>query len=108
WSVVGVSDFNGDGDADILWRQSTGALVDWSMKGSSISSRANLTYQGSAVTPDSTWSVAGIGDFLGNGTSDILWRQSATGALAEWQMNRATISSSAGVTYQGNAVTPDS
>jgi hypothetical protein len=108
WSVAGVGDFNGDDDADILWRQNTGTLVDWSMNGSSISSSANLTNQGSTVTPDSTWSVAGIGDFNGDGKSDILWRQSTTGALADWQMNGATISSSANFTSQGKAVTPDS
>jgi limonene-1,2-epoxide hydrolase len=108
WNVAGVGDFNGDGDADILWRQSTGTLVDWSMNGSSISSTANITSQGGTVTPDSTWNVAGIGDFTGNGKSDLLWRQSTTGALAEWQMNGATISSSASVTSQGGTVTPDS
>jgi serralysin len=109
WTVVGVGDFNGDGKTDLLWRQSgTGTLADWSMNGSTVTSSAGVTYQGSAVAPNSTWSVAGVGDFNGDGKSDLLWRQSTTEALAEWQMNGATISASAGVTYQGAAVTPDS
>jgi hypothetical protein len=108
WNVAGVGDFNAGGDADILWRQNTGVLADWSMNGSTITSSASLTYQGKAITPNSTWSVAGIGDFNGDGTSDILWRQSTTGALADWSMNGSTITSSASLTSQGKAVTPDS
>jgi hypothetical protein len=108
WSVAAVGDFNGDGDADILWRQNTGALADWSMNGSTITSSASLTYHGAAVTPDSTWSVAGLGDFNADGKSDILWRQSTTGLLVDWQMNGATVTSGASITYQGAAMKPDS
>ena len=32
------------------------------------------------------YQVAGIGDFTGNGTSDILWQNSATGDIDEWQI----------------------
>jgi hypothetical protein len=32
------------------------------------------------------WQVAGVGDFNGDGTSDILWRNSSTGQLDEWHM----------------------
>ncbi len=32
------------------------------------------------------YQVAGIGDFAGNGTSDILWQNSATGDMDEWQI----------------------
>jgi hypothetical protein len=108
WDVIGIGDFNGDADADIVWRQSTtDALVDWSMNGSTITSSTNFTYQGNVVAPDSTWSVVGIGNFAGNGDSDILWRQSATDTVTEWQMNGSTIESGNVVTLQGAAVKPD-
>ena len=107
WSVAGIGDFNGDGNDDILWRNSNGSLAMWLMDGSTIQSSAAPTYQGSAVSPDSSWSVAGIGDFTGNGDDDILWRQSS-GALALWLMNGSTITSSQTVTYQGSPVNPDS
>ena len=106
WSVAGIGDFNGDGDADILWRNGNGSLVEWLMNGSTILSTATPTYQGSAVSPGSSWSVAGIGDFTGSGDADILWQQSTTGTLAMWLMNGSTIESSASPTFQGNAISP--
>ena len=36
------------------------------------------------------WSIAGVGDFDGNGRADILWRSSA-GEVAFWFMNGAAI-----------------
>ncbi len=34
--------------------------------------------------PGAGWQVAGIGDFTGNGTSDILWHNVNSGDIAEW------------------------
>ena len=34
---------------------------------------------GSPGTPSSNWAIPGVGDFNGNGSSDILWRNSTTG-----------------------------
>ena len=36
------------------------------------------------------WQVAGIGDFNGDGTDDILWRNPTTGQVDEWHMAAAT------------------
>jgi hypothetical protein len=108
WSVAGIGDFSGDGDADILWRNSNGSLAMWLMDGSTIESSATPTYQGSAVSPDSSWNIVEIGDFNGSGDSDILWQQSTTGALVEWQMNGSQIVSSQSVTSQGTPVAPPS
>ena len=32
------------------------------------------------------WSVAGVGDFNGDGTSDILWRNPTSGQMHEWKL----------------------
>jgi hypothetical protein len=106
WSIAGIGDFNGDGKSDILWRSSNGDLVDWTMNGSQVMASQNVTLQGSPATPDASWSVAGVGDFNGDGKSEILWRNS-DGTLIDWTMNGSQITSSTGVTYQGGRPAPD-
>ena len=84
-------DFNGDGKADILWRNSTtGANTIWLMNGAVISSGATF-----ATVVDPNWGIAGLGDFNGDGKSDILWRNRSTGENTIWLMNGAAISSAA-------------
>jgi ELWxxDGT repeat protein len=106
WSIAGVSDFNGDGNADILWRNSSGEVATWLMNGTSITSGADVTSNGAAVRPDASWSVAGTGDFNGDGNADILWRNSS-GEVSIWLMNGSTITSGADVTSNGTTVRPD-
>ena len=106
WSVVGIGEFAGGGTTDILWRSVNGNLIDWIMNGSQITSGQALTFQGNAATPDASWSVAGIGDFNGDGNSDILWRN-INGTLADWRMNGSQITSGQAVTFQGHAVDLD-
>ena len=80
WSIVGVADFNGDGQADILWRHTSGAVVAWLMNGATVASVATV---GSA---SSDWSIVGVADFNGDGKADILWRH-ASGAVVVWLIN---------------------
>jgi FG-GAP-like repeat len=86
WKVAGNSHFNGDGKADILWRNDDGRLVLWQMNGAAIAS-STLT---STPSRDSSQTIAGIGDYNGDGKADILWRKD-TGATEVWQMNGATV-----------------
>jgi serralysin len=106
FSVAGLSDFNGDGSTDALWRSTSGVLADWSMSGSVIASSAELTFSGAVVRPDASFNVAGAGDFNGDGKSDVLWR-STSGVLADWTMSGSIITSSAELTYNGTVTRPD-
>ena len=106
WSVAGISDFNGDGNTDVLWRNSDGTLADWTMNGTTIVSSGILNIGGVAVNPDATWSVVGTGDFDGDTRADILWRKS-DGTIAEWSMNGASILSSGVVNFAGVGVKLD-
>lgn len=77
-----ISDFNGDGKSDILWRNfSSGRNRYWSAakstSGKELASVDNLK-----------WFVAGIGDFSGDGKADILWRNKNTDQVVLWRDGR--------------------
>src|SRR6266404_4441443 len=65
-----AKDFNNDGFADLIWEQSvTGQRLIWFMdKGVPIGT-ARLG------TVDPSWHIAAVGDFLGNGESDLVWER---------------------------------
>jgi hypothetical protein len=53
WKVARVADFQGDGKADIMWRNSTsGANSQWLMNGPVIALSSSLT-----PVPDPNWHV---------------------------------------------------
>ena len=81
----GDLDLNGDGKADVLFRNDDGRVAEWQMNGNTIVSSVVLS-----SNPGTAWKVAGTGDFNGDGRSDILW-QHDDGRVAEWQMNGNTI-----------------
>ena len=95
----GPTDFNGDGQADILWHhQTTGELYTWMLDGT-------VTTGGSYLTPksfaDTKWQIRGLADFSGDGKVDVLWHHQATGDLYVWTLDGT-------VTTGGSYLTPKS
>jgi hypothetical protein len=84
-AVVGHDDFDGDGTADLLWRNAQAGTNElWLMQGLRATSRS-LTPQ-----PEG-WRLAGTGDFDGDGTADLLWNESATGASEIWHLTGGAV-----------------
>jgi hypothetical protein len=81
-------DINGDGKADILWRNhADGRNALWTMDGMSIAD-ISLIYK----VDDQNWKIVGRGDFNGDKKSDILWRNNLTGLNYIWMMDGFTVS----------------
>ena len=80
WTVAGTGDFNGDGAQDILWRHaSSGQITQWLANGG-----GGFTANPAAtVNVGTDWHLFGIGDFNGDGRSDLLWQQNG-GLLIDW------------------------
>ncbi|KGQ20301.1 Calcium-binding RTX toxin-like protein [Lysobacter dokdonensis DS-58] len=72
-----VNDVDGDGFADILWREGPGG-VQYSMF--RVTQYCIRAYYNCPTTVDPYQEPQALGDFDGDGTSDILWRNPATGA----------------------------
>jgi uncharacterized delta-60 repeat protein len=90
WKINGTGDFNADGKTDILWSNTNaGAMAIWQMNGSQVVDSSRT----SAPLPDASWTLSGIGDFNGDGKSDVFWRN-ANNSMAIWQMNGAQVVSS--------------
>jgi hypothetical protein len=86
WAIVGQRDFNGDGFADLLWRNSSsGQVVIWLLNGTSVIGG------GSPGTVTTDWFVFGTGDFNNDGNGDILWYHPFSGQVVLWFMNGAAV-----------------
>ena len=80
-SASRLPDLDGDGTADIIWKDATsGAYAFWLMANGAASSASVF-----AISDE--WSIAATGDFDGDGRSDLVWRSGITGLTAIWRMD---------------------
>ena len=91
-------DFNGDGKADILWRDPVNFTLDiWYMNGLTFSTAADnflLTF----------WQVVACGDLFGDGhTTGIMWKQPQTNEIAFWGSGGGCAAAAASPWLPGNA-----
>src|SRR6266545_3554224 len=96
WHVQGTGDFNGDGDSDVLWRQDgSGQIYVWEMNGQQVQTEGAVAH--APLTTD--WHVQGVGDFNGDGNSDVLWRQDGSGQVYVWEMNGQQVQAEGAVAH---------
>ncbi|MBF0608932.1 MAG: FG-GAP-like repeat-containing protein [Candidatus Magnetobacterium sp. LHC-1] len=80
-------DFDGDGKADVLWRnKATGDTAIWLMRGTEIIG-GGIVASGIAAG----WIIRAVGDFNADGKSDVLWQDTVTGDVAIWLMEGGSI-----------------
>ena len=89
WTIAEAGDLDGDGKADLLWRDDAGTTAAWLMNGTAVAGGALLP------TLPAEWVLTGVGDFGGDGKDDILWTNSTTGDRAVWLMDGLTVASGA-------------
>ena len=100
WQIRGISDFNGDGQKDILWHhQADGRLYVWFMNGLTVTSGSYLTPSAFA---DTQWVIRGVADFNADGKSDVLWHHQGDGSLYVWFLG----GTNGVVTQSGSYLTP--
>lgn len=78
WSAQETFDMNGDGRADILWRNANGAVAAWQAQDGGF---AQTAYYHGPIGTD--WRIAATGDTNGDGRDDILW-QNKDGSISTW------------------------
>jgi hypothetical protein len=75
-------DLNGDGKADIVWRNTeNGFVAVWLMDG------LTLGPWGTPGGAPTTWVIAGIGDLNDDGKADLVWHNTSTGEVGGWLMD---------------------
>lgn len=79
---IAGSDFNGDGNADLVWQnQNSGDVATWTMNGAT--PVAGVSLAGSVGTE---WKAVAAPDLKLDGNAGLLWRNMQTGALAFWHL----------------------
>ena len=84
--ITYTGDFNGDGKADILWRDAANQKVAiWLTDGTTLKSPVFLP------NVPANYTIVDIADFNGDGKADILWRDAANQKVAIWLMDGTTL-----------------
>jgi hypothetical protein len=87
WILLGVGDFNGDSNVDIVWNHRVdGRNCVWYMKGNSF-----IDYGAFPRGANLDWIPGGVADFNRDGKPDLLWRNEKDGRNAVWYMDGTTL-----------------
>jgi hypothetical protein len=85
--LVARGDFDGDAQADIVFRHAqSGTVRLWLMNGVERSAATDTT---PPAEDQLEWTVVGTNDFSGDRRNDLLWRHGGSGALRVWAMDGA-------------------
>jgi hypothetical protein len=80
-NVVGIGDFNGDFDTDVLWRDTANNVGIYYFNGGRIIDSTTIGYV------DPVWQIQGTGDFDGDGFGDVVLRNTSNGDVGIWRLD---------------------
>jgi hypothetical protein len=116
WKIVAVNDSNHDGKDDILWRnQTTGEIAVWFVNTAKLDGN-NFSITGEFIVDKNAkrlqvtsadWKIEAFADYNGDGKSDLLWHNQASGEIALWWLDSATAIRTEFVTYNGSIINID-
>jgi hypothetical protein len=83
--IVGLGDFNGDGQTDFLYRDVSQNLTTvWLMNGTTFAASVSLPGLSTPLDPAAS---AAVGDFNGDNIDDIVWRYAPTDTTVSWTLS---------------------
>jgi hypothetical protein len=83
WQIVGIGDFNGDGNPDVVWQDPVhGAVQVWYLGGP----LGNQLIGAADITSSNPWRVVSVADFNGDGHPDLLWQDPTSGFAQIWYL----------------------
>jgi len=95
WQARAIGDFNADGYADIALQDITnGDVYLWVLNGTATGASSVLASQSGFVgwrPPSPNWQLRDAGDYNGDGRSDLLLQNSATGECYAWLLDGKTL-----------------
>ncbi|HEY9908539.1 MAG TPA: FG-GAP-like repeat-containing protein, partial [Thermosynechococcaceae cyanobacterium] len=85
FQLVATTDFNGDGNTDLLWRNTANNTYStWFLSGN--------TYIGGGIiaSVSSNFEVVSSADFNGDGKADLIWKNTANNTYSTWLLSSNT------------------
>jgi uncharacterized repeat protein (TIGR03803 family) len=83
WNIVGIADFNGDGNPDVVWQDPvSGAVQVWYLGGG-----GGVELIGAQdIALSNPWKVVSVADFNQDGHPDLLWQDPTSGFAQIWYL----------------------
>ena len=104
-ALAATGDLNGDGRADLVWRDTAGNPYVWiTGENNGIfggGSTLPLADQGALPNPGAEWAIVAAADLDRDGKADLVFRRASDGANYLWRMNGKAIASQAALPFVG-------